>query len=161
VLAAAPGIFRDDRGRVTGALGLSVVEVGEHRLHVDGRTLSARCAFDTLFLPELLGATARATSRCPVTGVEISLIVTPAGPVDLSPADAVISYLVPEENFDLDVVQRFCDFVHFFASPHAAASWTSEYPGTFALSIHDAYRLAQLTNHAGFGAGLEAMSGGH
>ena len=156
-LAAAPGIFRDERGRVTGALGLSVVEVGNHRLHIDGRSLSARCAFDTLYLPELLGLTAGVTSRCPVTGAEISLTVTPTGPVHLSPTDTVISYLVPKEKFDLDVVQSFCDYVHFFASPHAAEQWTAQHPGTFGLSVDGAYRLAQLTNHASFGAGLEAM----
>ena len=158
-LAASPGIFRDDRGGVTGALGLSVVEVGAHRLRIGGRSLSARCALDTLYLPELLGSRARVASRCPVTGAEISLSVTPAGPVDLSPVDAVISYLVPEEKFDLDVVQRFCDFVHFFASPQAAGQWTAEHPGTLVLGIDDAYRLAQLTDQAGFGAGLAAMGG--
>ena len=158
-LAAAPGIFQDERGRVTGALGLSVVEVGNHRLHIDGRSLSARCAFDTLYLPELLGLTAGVTSRCPVAGAEISLTVTPAGPVDLSPTGTVISYLVPEAKFDLDVAQSFCDYVHFFASTHAAGQWTAQHPGTFALGIDDAYRLAQLTNHASFGAGLEATSG--
>jgi alkylmercury lyase len=158
-LDAAPGIFRDDRRRVTGALGLSVVEVGHHRLHVDGRTLSARCAWDTLFLPELLGVTAGVTSRCPVTGAEISLTVTPAGPAGLSPAGTVISYLVPEEKFDVDVVESFCDFVYFFASAQAAGQWTAGHPGTFPLSVDDAYRLGQLTNRASFGAGLDAMSG--
>jgi hypothetical protein len=71
----------------------------------------------------------------------------------------VISYLVPEEKFDLDVVQRFCDFVHFFASPQAAGQWTAEHPGTLVLGIDDAYRLAQLIDQAGFGAGLAAMGG--
>ncbi len=65
-----------------------------------------------------------------------------------------MSYLVPEEKFDLDVVQTFCDFVYFFASAHAAQQWTAERPGTFALSVDDAYRLGQITNHATFGAGL-------
>jgi alkylmercury lyase len=156
-LDASPGVFRDDRRRVTGVLGLSVVEVGDHRIHLDGRSLSARCAWDTLYLPELLGERARVTSRCPATGTGISLTVTPTGVADLVPPDTVVSFLVPEEKFDSDVVESFCDFIYFFASPEAAASWRPLHPGTFTLTVDDAYRLGQLTNHASFGAGLDAM----
>ena len=157
-LDAAPGVFRDDLGRVTGFMGLSVVEVGDHRLLIDGRTLSARCAFDTLFLPELIGETAHVSSRCPATGERISLTVTSAGVTDLAPPEAVVSYLVPEKGFDADVVHSFCDFVYFFASPDAAATWTAERPGTFPLTVEDVYRLGQLTNRASFGAALGAST---
>jgi alkylmercury lyase len=118
--------------------------------------LSAWCAWDTLFLPELLGETARVTSRCPRTGREISLTVTPDGPADLAPPETVISFLVPETRFDANVIQSFCHFVHFFVSPAAVASWTAEHPGTFPLSVDDAYRLGKLTNRATFGAALGA-----
>ena len=155
-LDTAPGVFRDELRRVTGFMGLSVVEVGDHRLHLQGRTLSARCAFDTLFLPELIGETARVSSRCPATGAGISLMVTPAGVADLAPSEAMVSYLVPERRFDADVVQSFCDFVYFLASPDAAAAWTAEHPGTFPLPVDDLYRLGRLTNRASFGAALGA-----
>ncbi len=36
-----PGVFRDDQQRVVGFMGLTVVEMGHHRIHVDGRPLSA------------------------------------------------------------------------------------------------------------------------
>src|SRR5437870_3145000 len=42
-----PGVFRDDQQRVVGFMGLTVVEMGHHRIHVDGRALSAWCAWDT------------------------------------------------------------------------------------------------------------------
>jgi alkylmercury lyase len=74
-----PGVFRDEEQRVVGFMGLSVVEMGPHRIHVDGRRLSAWCAWDTLFLPELLDETAYVTSRSPASDAEISLTVTPAG----------------------------------------------------------------------------------
>jgi hypothetical protein len=102
-----PGVFRDEEQRVVGFMGLSVVEMGPHRIHVDGRRLSAWCAWDTLFLPELLDETAYVTSRSPASDAEISLTVTPAGPADLAPADAVVSFLLPETEFDADVIQRF------------------------------------------------------
>ena len=139
---------RDEQQRVIAFMGLSVVETGEHRIHLDGRTLSAWCAWDTLFLPELIGATAQVSSRCPTTGSQISLSVTPDGPIDLQPAEAVVSFLVPDGEFDATVIQSFCHFVHFFASPTAAATWTAEHPDTFTLSVRDAYELGQLTNDA-------------
>jgi alkylmercury lyase len=156
-LDGSPGVLRDERRRVTGVLGLSVIEVSEHRIHLAGRSLWARCALDALFLPELLGERARVTSRCPTSGAEISLAVTPAGVADLAPPETVVSFLTPEARFDSQVVQSFCDFVYFFASAQAAAPWTSKHPGTYALSVDDTYRLGQLANHASFGVGLDAL----
>jgi alkylmercury lyase len=155
-LDRSPGVSRDDHRRIVGFMGLSVVEVSDHRIHIDGRALSAWCAWDTLFLPDLLGETARVTSRCPCTGGGISLTVTPDGPADLAPPKTVISFLVPDTQFDANVIQSFCHFVHFFVSSAAAASWTAEHPGTFPLSVNDAYRLGKLTNRATFGAALDA-----
>jgi alkylmercury lyase len=149
-----PGVFRDEQHRVVGFMGLTVVEMGHHRIHGDGRTLSAWCAWDTLFLPELLGQTAYVTSRSPASDAEISLTVTPTGPTDLTPLDTVVSFLLPETEFDAGVIQRFCHFVHFFASPADSMQWTAKHPGTFLLSVDDAYRLGALTNRAAFGAAL-------
>jgi alkylmercury lyase len=149
-----PGVFRDEQQRVVGFMGLTVVEMGHHRIHVDGRPLSAWCAWDTLFLPQLLDQTAYVTSRSPASDEQISVTVTPTGPTDLTPADTVVSFLLPETEFDADVIQRFCHFVHFFASPAAGEQWTAEHPGTFLLSVEDAYRLGVLTNRAAFGAAM-------
>jgi alkylmercury lyase len=151
-----PGVFRDDAGRVIGYAGLTVVEMGAHRLHVDGRELSTWCAYDTLFLPELLGRTVDVSSRCPVTGEQISLTVGPDGVSDLSPAEAVVSFLVPDRPFGDDVIQTFCHFVHFFATPEAAASWTAEHEGTLAIPVEDAFEVGQLVNRARFGEALAA-----
>ena len=76
----------------------------------------------------------------------------------MAPPETVISFLVPDTPFDANVIQSFCHFVHFFVSPAAAAGWTAEHPGTFPLSVNDAYRLGKLTNHATFGAALDAPS---
>jgi alkylmercury lyase len=153
-----PGVFRDAEQRVVGFMGLTVIEMGQHRIHLDGRALSAWCAWDTLFLPELLGETVSVTSRSPASDAAISLTVTPSGPTDLQPPDTVVSFLLPETDFDADVIQRFCHFVNFFASPDDSERWTHEHPGTFLLSVDDAYRLGQLTNHAVFGAVLAAAA---
>jgi len=152
------GFFRDEQ-RVIGFMGLSVEEMGRHRLHIDGRTLSAWCAWDTLFLPELLGeGDMEVTSRSPASDAAIELTVTATGPTDLQPPEAVVSMLLPDGEFGADVMQRFCHFVHFFASPQDSERWMAEHPDTFVLSVEDAYRLGQLTNHAVFGDALAPTS---
>jgi alkylmercury lyase len=154
-----PGVFRDEQQQVVGFMGLTVVEMGRHRIHVDGRPLSAWCAWDTLFLPELLGKdNVEVTSRSPTSDAEISLTVTAAGPTEVTPRDAVVSLLLPDGEFGPDVIQRFCHFVHFFASPQDSERWVAEHPGTFLLSVDDAYRLGQLTNRAGFGDALASAA---
>ena len=147
-------LFRDDLGRAIGFIGLSVIEMGTHRVHVDGRALSAWCAWDTLFLPELLGRTVGVTSRCPITGEEISLTVGPVGVTDLRPAETVVSFLVPDGPLGDDVIRSFCHFVHFFATEQAGRQWTNAHDGAFLLSVADAYRLGRSTNRATFGVAL-------
>jgi alkylmercury lyase len=161
MVAAWPGVFRDEHDRMIGFMGLSVVEFGDHRIHLGDRTLSAWCAWDTLFLPELLGDGARVSSRCPTTGRDISLTVTPQGPGDIKPNETVLSFLAPERPFDGDVIRRFCHFVHFFPSEGAAAEWTEQNPGTFTLSIEQGFRLGQLTNGATFGSALSDEASRH
>jgi alkylmercury lyase len=153
-LASWPMVYRDDDGQVVGFIGLSVAEFGEHRIEFDGRTLTAWCAWDTLFLPGLIGGAAQIRSRCPVTGERISLIVSADGPREVDPAGTVLSFLAPERPFGADVVRSFCHFVHFFASPQAAREWTAWHPGTFTLSLDQGFRLGRRTNQAAFGSAL-------
>jgi alkylmercury lyase len=143
----------DDDGRVVAFGGLSIVEA-PHRLRVGGRTLHAWCAWDTLFLPELIGSPAEVESRCPVTGRLISLRVDRGGPSELTPPEAVVSFLLPGTAYAGDVIAGFCRFVHFFVSPTAAETWTAEHPGTFVISIADGFEVGRITNAAQFGQAL-------
>lgn len=149
-----PGVFRNEQGQVIGYAGLTVIEMGHHRIHVNGRVLSTWCAYDTLFLPELLGAKVHVTSRSPDSDQGISLTVGPDGVSDLHPDETVVSFLVPDAPFDGNVIQSFCHFVHFFPSDKEAARWTAGHERTFVLSVEDAFRLGRLTNQARFGDAL-------
>ena len=62
LLDSWPGVYRDSEGRVIGFWGLALGEM-PHRLQVDGRTLYGWCAWDTLFLPVILGREARFRSE--------------------------------------------------------------------------------------------------
>jgi alkylmercury lyase len=151
LLASWPGVYRNRAGDVAGFWGLTIRElIPTHRIEVEGREIFAWCAWDTLFLPELLERTVRVRSICPTTGDRISLVVSPAGVLETSHAGAVVSFLVPDRKFEEDVIQSFCHFVHFFASEDAGNTWVSEHAGTFLLSLQEAFELGRLVNTMNF-----------
>ena len=152
------GVHADEEGRVVAFEGLSFVET-RHRLRVDGQSLYAWCAWDTLFLPELIGRPAEIESTCPATGGTISLRVGPEGPADVSPPGAVLSFLLPGARFGDDTIASFCNFIHFFSSSEDAERWTAERPSTFVISIEDAFEIGRRTNAAQLGEPLRVSEG--
>lgn len=65
-----------------------------------------------------------------------------------------MSFLFPDRDFDADVIQSFCQFVHFFASREAVEDWTAEHPRTFLLSLEEAFELGPLVNALNFPSAL-------
>jgi alkylmercury lyase len=153
ILAGWPWVFFDDQQRVLAFWGLALRET-PHHFDVGGRRLYTWCAWDTLFLPPLLGTTAQVASSCPVTGETIRLTVGPEGVTAVSPPTAVLSFLRPEGRFDEHVIQSFCHFLLFFASETAVRTWTATHPGTFVLSIDEGLTLGRLRNEGTFGLAL-------
>jgi len=154
-----PGVFRDDDGAIVSFWGLALPEM-PHRFRVDGHWLYTWCAWDALFIPELIDRTAEVDSQAPVEGGSVRLVVDPEGIRDVAPAEAVVSMLSPAEAFDYRMIMTFCHFVHFFTSPQAGAEWAAQYPGTFVLSVQEAHELGRMVNHRRFGAALNWVRGG-
>jgi len=156
-LTSWPSVFRDQEGGVLGFGGLTIARLRPtHRLEIDGRELFGWCAWDTLFLPWILDATARVGSDCPVTRETISLLVSPTAIIETSHPNVVVSFLLPDRQFDDNVIQSFCHFVHFFASPEAGQAWVADHPGTFLLSLEDAFELGRRWNELRFPSSSEA-----
>lgn len=153
VLSRFP-VFYDDQGAVVGFGGLTVAEMPPHVFRVEGRTLYTWCAWDSLFIPSILGKTADVASRDPITKMPISLTVEPDKVKRINPKGSVISFLAPDRTFDQNVIVNFCHFVHFFISHETGRAWTARHPGTFLLSVEDGYALGQLTNARNFGEAL-------
>jgi alkylmercury lyase len=159
VLSRYPA-FYDDQDAVIGFGGLTVAEMPPHLFRMEGRTLYTWCAWDSLFIPDILGKAAEVTSRDPITHTPISLTVAPDGVKHVSPESAVVSFLMPDRIFDRDVIVNFCHFVHFFSSQEAGEAWIAPHPGTFLLSVKDAFALGQLTNARNFGDALTTATNG-
>jgi len=141
-----PGVFLDDDRRVIGYWGLALPKMA-HRFEVNGITTYTWCAWDALFIPELIEQTARVTSKNPVSGTKIELIVSPDHAECRNGSDIYVSFLNPdEEGITSDVIQSFCHYVHFFASEEEGDSWTSEREDTFLLTLDQAFALGKRKN---------------
>ncbi len=148
-------VYPDEDGRVLGFGGLATAPM-HHRFRVNGRTLYTWCAWDSLFIPEILGRSAEVESTCPETGELVRLVVTPEGIESAEPETAVVSFLLPDANgFDrsaANVMANFCHFVYFLATPEAGETWARKHPGTFLYSLEEAVRLARRQNRQTVGA---------
>lgn len=138
-----PNVHYDQLGRVVAFAGLSVAP-SEHRFEVAGRQLYTWCAWDTLFLPSLLGREARVESSCPVTGTEVRLTVGPDGVQVAEPSALQVSFPAPASTDTSHIIASFCCHVHFLAGQDAAAKWLDENQDGLTLSLDDAVELGRL-----------------
>ena len=150
-------VYSDDQGRVLGFGGLAVGQM-QHRFEVDSRTLWTWCAWDSLFIPEILGKPARVTSADPENGEVIRLLVSPDGIESAEPGDAVVSFVLPDahdfQTSAANVMANFCHFVFFFTSRSSGERWMTKHPGTFLYSLQEAFALAKRLNAKNFGREL-------
>jgi alkylmercury lyase len=150
-------VYRDKRGRILGFGGLAAAPM-HHRFEIDGRVLSTWCAWDSVFIPEILGRPARVASPDPESGELVRLVVTPDRIVSVEPDDAVVSFIMPDAqafgSSNANVITKFCHFIFFFSSPSSGERWVAKHPDTFLCSVDDAFVLAKRLNARNFGPEL-------
>jgi alkylmercury lyase len=146
------GVYSDEAKRVTGFWGLTIAKM-KHGFEVEGAQLYTWCAWDTLFLPELLGKSARVDSICVASGEPVRLRISPKRVESVDPGSVCISFLTPDSSrFQQDIVQNFCHYIHFFRSRKDGEAWIAKTPGTFILSLDEATELARRKNQLQFGS---------
>jgi alkylmercury lyase len=143
-LARWPNVRRDEQGRVEAFGGLSLRQT-KHRFEVAGRALYTWCAWDTVFLPALLGEPAQVKSTCPATGAVVRLTVAPDRVLASHPRAVRVSFPPLGQASTADIVDSFCCHVHFLAGEDAATEWVRRHPGTFVLDLDDAFELGRLS----------------
>lgn len=156
-------VYSDEQGRVLGFGGLATAST-HHQLEVDGRELWTWCAWDSLFIPELLGKTARVESQDPANGEIVRLTVSARGVESVEPEGAVVSFLIPDakdfKESASNLMANFCHFVFFFASRKSGEGWVADHQGTFLYSLDEASELARRLNAKMFGHALVERSQG-
>ena len=133
VLDSWRGVFYDDLNRVIGFWGMTIKEM-KHHFEVNGKTVFTWCAWDALFIPELINTTANIISHCATTGEEIKLSISPEGVITAPSEYIMVSFLIPHENkLNENITTDFCQYVHFFNSCEAGEKWIASHKGTFLL----------------------------
>lgn len=137
-LARWPDVDRARGGTVLGYWGLTLRPT-RHCLLLGDRVLYAVCAWDTLFLPELLEQPARVQSNCPVSGKRVALEVGREG-VKGDARHLPISLIRPGRH------SNFSGLVHFFSTSEAGSKWLAQHPGTVLASLEQAWQLGRRRN---------------
>ena len=154
-------IYQDEQGRVIGFGGLAAAPM-HHEFRVKGQKLWTWCAWDSLFIPMVLGEAAAVTSGDPETGEVVRLTVLPTGVERVEPKDVVVSFLFPDvDDFDrsaANVMGKFCHYVFFFASRESGERWAIRHEGTFLYSVEEAFELGQRLVMKQFGRELRRQS---
>ena len=95
---------RDEEDNIRGLIGLSLNQ-HPHSFRVGDVQMTTWCAWDTLFLAPVLGATAIVRSSSPVTGETMDFTIGPDG-VKSAPEGATVSIvLLDPEGIDMDSVE--------------------------------------------------------
>ncbi len=138
--------YIDDAGRIIGFGGLAIREMA-HRFKVNGRMLYTWCAWDSLFVPGILGLEAEVEARAPASPTRIRLRVGPDGVRWVQPQSAVMSFLLPSaQTFQADALKAmasFCHYIFLFPDRTSAEAWTSSHPETSVIAIPDAFELGR------------------
>ena len=151
-LSGWPGVYYNAEGRVIGYWGLSLART-PHRLRVESRELYTWCAWDTLFLPALLDAKVEVVSVCRGSGQPVRLTVNAERVLSADPSAVQVSFLLPDPRaVRADPITSFCHYVHFFRSPEVAEPWLKEHPGSFLLSLAEAYEVGRRRNRVRYDA---------
>lgn len=151
-LRSWPLVFWDDQDRVIGFWGLSIDPLEPtHVIEVEDQTLYGWCAWDTLFITEILGTETRVSSTDPNDGTTVEIVVSPGGVISTNPAGAAVSLLLPDGEFGSDTIQRFCHRIHFFSSSESAREWIGDRPDMFSISVDEAFELGRVTNRLRLG----------
>lgn len=147
ILSRWPGLCRDARGRIVGYWGMSVSET-PHRLTFGKHAVYASCAWDALFIPHVVGRSARVHSRCAQTGAAVTLDVGRQG-AETGGAPPVVSFMPPGQCDTVAALTRMLSrFVHFLSSEAAAAEWVARHPGALLMTLEAAWELARRRNEA-------------
>ncbi len=145
IIHSWPGIFFDENNNVIGFWGLTINET-QHQMIVNDITVYTWCAWDALFIPELLNTKVSVYSTCPVTKENINLELSPNEVKSTNKKDIVVSFLKPDLNDFDNIITNFCHFVYFFSNRTSGEQWCAENNDTFLITLDDAFRVGKKTN---------------
>ncbi len=105
------------------------------------------CAFDTLFLADLLVEPVSIFSNCPACGKAISCKVTDRNLISSKDSDIVMSFIIPDKvDFCDDLQNAFCCKVYFFCNQQCGSEWINLSPEIAFFNLAESLVIAQERN---------------
>lgn len=142
---------RDAAGSIVGVAGLTRVPT-LHRITAGARGCYGWCAWDCLFLAEILATELRFESPCPSGAGLVSMTVSANGIESMQPDTAHITFaLADASGFSNRLREVFCAHVRACSDPRAAMAFCKHEPTRVAISAHEAYELGRHRNRIVFG----------
>ena len=136
----------DADGAIAAFGGLSLAPT-RHRFVAGGIELHTWCVLDALFLPEILDKPATLVTRCPASGLELTVELTARELHAIRPQAAVMSIVAPDRDACCDNLRgAFCDRVSLFRDRDAFEAWSRDRKDVACVSVSDAHRFARHRN---------------
>lgn len=130
----------DDRGRVTGSHGLSLVP-SDHRVTFEVGDRYVWCAVDAVGIPAALRADAQVTSSCFKCGEPVALTIKKGEPQ--GPAADSLRIGIGIAGSSGRVNEDVCPMINFFCSREHAEAWAAEAGGANIIEIRHAAELGR------------------
>jgi len=108
---------------------------------IRGKQVNAWCAFDALFVGQMLNEETEVKTLSPINGEEIEFIVGPTGIREVQPNSAAISMERPPDDEDSEGIS--CSLNHFFGDLEKANQWSATKENTAILDPQQAWRVAK------------------
>ncbi len=110
-------------------------------------TVYTWCAFDTLFLLDLIDQPAHIHSTCAACNKKLMLKPSKLDGSMPENSSVVMSFLVPEPSaYQESLRVSFCCKVHFFCNANCAQKWSSQHSDVELFSVEDSQTIARERN---------------
>ena len=135
----------DDRCAVIAFSGLSLAPT-HHLFIMDEAKLYTWCAFDALFLPEILRKPAALITQCPGSGAELTVQLAPSQ-VRAAPPGCVVSIVMPgTKSCRNNLRKAFCDHVNLFKNEQTFMIWSKGRQDVRCVTLGEAEVFARQRN---------------
>lgn len=147
-------IERDSTGSIAGIAGLTRVPT-PHRIIGGAPGCYGWCAWDCLFLAEILATELRFESPCPSGAGLVSMTVSAEGIELIRPRTAQMTFAVADtSSFTNRLREVFCAHVRACCDRKAAQAFCDREPTRLVLAPHEAFELGRYRNRVVFGDSL-------
>lgn len=119
----------------------------QHKVVVNNTAIYTWCAFDSLFLLDLLSEDASIQSSCAQCKKSIKLSSVENNPSCLSNSEVKMSFVIPlQANYESGLQSSFCCKVHFFCDEFCGNKWIENNDDIQLFSMADSLAIAEARN---------------